>query len=128
MNLRDLFKRKKKYASPYYGGQGALFNSSAMPLRKDEDREQKAPIETPKRVAEIPVQTHLHPDWEQRRFELVKMLIGQDRRSVVLGKLRASHKQIAATARSLADAAIKELQTHQLVNYETDGAAEETDE
>ena len=122
MNLRDLFKRKKKYASPYYGGQGALFNSSAMPLRQ-EDRQEPVKVEPPKRVA-----AQSEPDWEQRRFELVKMLIGQDRRSVVLGKLRASHKQIAATARSLADAAIKELQTHQLVNNEADRGTEETDE
>ena len=128
MNLRDLFKRKKKYASPYYGGQGALFNSSAMPLRKDEDREQKAPIETPKRVAEIPVQTHLHPDWEQRRFEIVKMLVAQDRRSVVLGKLRASHKTIANSARKLADAAIRELMNNPFDCHEADRAAEETDE
>ena len=124
--MKNPFKRKKKYASPYYGGQGALFNSSAMPLRKDEEQPKKEEVH-PAKVEYTPTK-QAAPDWEQRRFELVKMLIGQDRRSVVLGKLRASHKQIAATARSLADAAIKELQTHQLVNYETDGAAEETDE
>ena len=57
-------------------------------------------------------------DWELRRFELVKMLIAQERRSVVLGKLRANDKQIVAKARSIADAAIKELQTHPFKSYE----------
>lgn len=53
-------------------------------------------------------------DWEQRRFELTKMLVAQDRRSVVLGKLKATNKQIAANARILADTAIQELQQHPL--------------
>lgn len=122
--MKNPFKRRNKYASPYYGGRGALFTAPATPLRPEEEKKE---VPMPAKVEYTPTK-QAAPDWEQRRFELVKMLIGQDRRSVVLGKLRASHKQIAATARSLADAAIKELQTHQLVNYETDGAAEETDE
>ena len=52
------------------------------------------------------------PDWEQRRFELMKMLLAQERRSVVLGMLQASNKQIANTARVLADAGIRELMNH----------------
>lgn len=52
------------------------------------------------------------PDWEQRRFELMKMLVGQDRRSVVLGKLKATNKEIAHNSRLLADAAIMELKDH----------------
>ena len=47
--------------------------------------------------------------WEQRRWELVRYLVSQDRRSVVLGKLQASPKTIAIKARELADATINEL-------------------
>ena len=47
--------------------------------------------------------------WEQRRWELVRYLVSQDRRSVVLGKLQASPKTIASKARELADATINEL-------------------
>ena len=98
---------KKNYSSSYYGrgGNRPLFTApTSVPAQ-----EPAVPKERPKPVvAHTPVQT----DWEQRRFELMKMLVAQDRRSVVLGKLRATDKQIAAKARSLADAAIMELQTH----------------
>lgn len=47
--------------------------------------------------------------WEQRRWELTRYLVSQDRRSVVLGKLQASPKTIASKARELADATINEL-------------------
>ena len=47
--------------------------------------------------------------WEQRRWELTRCLVAQDRRSVVLGKLNASEKQIARKARLLTDATIDEL-------------------
>lgn len=50
--------------------------------------------------------------WEQRRWELVRYLVAQDRRSVILGKLRASAKTIASKARELADATILELRTN----------------
>ena len=66
-------------------------------------------------------------DWEQRRFELMKMLVAQDRRSVVLGKLRASNRQIVQVCRELADAAIKELQTHSM-QQSHDKRREERDE
>ena len=108
------FKRKQ-YANPYYGkGNRALitnvpdFNREAP----EEETATLAPVHfTPTKPAD--------PDWEQRRFELVKMLIGQDRRSVVLGKLKATDKQIAAKSRSLADAAIRELQTHPMISDDT---------
>lgn len=51
-------------------------------------------------------------EWERRRFELMKMLIAQERRSVVLGKLQANNRQIAETARRLTDASIAELINH----------------
>lgn len=98
---------KKNYSSSYYGrgGNKPLFTApTSVPAQ-----EPAVPKDRPKPVvAHTPVQT----DWEQRRYELMKMLVAQDRRSVVLGKLRATDKQIAAKARSLADAAIMELQTH----------------
>ena len=98
---------KKNYSSSYYGrgGNKPLFTApTSVPAQ-----EPAVPKDRPKPVvAHTPIQT----DWEQRRFELMKMLVAQDRRSVVLGKLRATDKQIAAKARSLADAAIMELQTH----------------
>ena len=125
MSLLDIFKRKN-YASPYYGGRGALFKCSAVPLRteaeKSDNAKEPATIEAPAPVRYTP--TSAAPDWEKRRFELVKMLIAQERRSVVLGKLKASNKQIAATARSLADAAIKELQTHPFKSHD-EGAKED---
>jgi len=44
--------------------------------------------------------------WERRRWELVRLLVLQDRRSVVLGKLKASPKQIAIKAKAQADVTI----------------------
>ena len=60
--------------------------------------------------------------WEQRRWELTRYLVAQDRRSVVLGKLQASPKTIARKARELADATITELRTNKNNDYgrETD--------
>lgn len=109
MNWKKLFKRKNQ-DSPY--GKEPLFGSSALPLRREEE-EQPAPVRfTPTK------KEPLEPDWELRRFELAKMIVAQERRSVVLGKLKASDKQIAAKARSIADAAIKELMTHPFKNDE----------
>lgn len=45
--------------------------------------------------------------WERRRWELVRLLVLQDRRSVVLGKLKASPKQIAMKAKAQADVTIE---------------------
>lgn len=122
MKLKNIFKRKK-YASPYYGGNSALYKGSAVPLRPEQ--EQKPVAETT--VKRIPYPRPNAVDWEQRRFELVKMLIGQDRRSVVLGKLRLSDKQIAEKARKLADAAIHELQTNPFKSHEEDERGREED-
>lgn len=107
------FKRKN-FASPYYGkGNRALFTSPPMIPQQQEElpKSTQAPVQVIKRES-------AEPDWELRRFELVKMLIAQERRSVVLGKLRANEKQIAAKARSIADAAIKELQTHPFKSHD----------
>lgn len=111
------FKRKN-YASPYYGkGNRALFTSPPMiPQQQDEA---KTSVAAPSHS--ITTAKPAEPDWEQRRFELVKMLVGQERRSVVLGKLRANDKQIAAKARSIADAAIYELQTHPFKSHDEAG-------
>lgn len=57
--------------------------------------------------------------WERRRFELVKQLVCQDRRSVVLGKLKASPATIAKRATELADVTIRELRKTE--NYEKEG-------
>lgn len=117
MNWKKLFK--KNQGSPY--GKEPLFGSSALPLRRevDEQKTTSAPVHF------TPTKKETGPDWELRRFELVKMLVAQERRSVVLGKLRASNKQIAANARAMADAAIKELQTHP---YETKDESREENE
>ena len=114
MSLLDFFKRKN-YASPYYGkGNRALFTSPPMIPQQQEEQPKTlpSPAMTLQRIKPA------EPDWELRRFELVKMLIAQERRSVVLGKLRANEKQIAAKARSIADAAIKELQTHPFKSHD----------
>lgn len=103
MNWKKLFK--KNQGSPY--GKEPLFGSSALPLRREEEEQ----MTTSSRFI-TPTKKETGPDWELRRFELVKMLVAQERRSVVLGKLRASNKQIAANARAMADAAIKELINH----------------
>ena len=114
--MKNPFKKRKKYASPYYGGKRPLVNAPSLPQKSEE----------PKRVLDISQVRVPYPrpnelDWEQRRFELVKMLVGQDRRSVVLGKLKATDKQIAAKARALADATIKELQTHPFNSNDDEG-------
>lgn len=121
--IRNLFKRGGKYASPYYGGTDPLFNSSAVPLRQEEQPEQhQLPTSTPAPVQQVEKKVSAEPDWEQRRFELLKMLIAQERRSVVLGKLQASNKQIAHIARVLADAGIRELMNHPMeASHDTGG-------
>lgn len=55
---------------------------------------------------------------EEEKWELTRYLVTQDRRSVVLGKLKASPKAIARKARELADATVTELRT---VNYSEHG-------
>lgn len=124
MKLRDFFRRKN-YASPYYGGTGALFQGSAVPLRPEPETEmpkEPATIETPAPVRFTP--TSAAPDWEQRRFELAWKIALQERRSVVLGKLKATDRQIASKARCLSDAIIKELQTHQFKSDDDEGRTE----
>lgn len=64
------------------------------------------PVKTPEQVEE--------EKWEQRRWELTRYLVAQDRRSVVLGKLNSSASAIARKARQLADATILELRNHKL--------------
>lgn len=126
MSLLDFFRRKN-YASPYYGGTGALFQGSAVPLRPEPETEkpkEPATIETPAPVRFTP--TSAAPDWEQRRFELAWKIALQERRSVVLGKLKATDKQIASKSRCLSDAIIKELQTHPYKS-DDDEAGEKTD-
>lgn len=114
---------KKNYASPYYGkGNRALFTSPPMIPQQTAGPIEK--IETPKPVV---ASSPSVPDWEQRRYELMRMIVLQERRSVVLGKLRANDKQIAAKARSIADAAIQELQTHPFKSHEADEGTKTTD-
>lgn len=125
MKFKNPFKRN--YASPYYGGTGALFQGSAVPLRPEPETEkpkEPATIETPAPVRFTP--TSAAPDWEQRRFELACKISLQERRSVVLGKLKATDRQIASKARCLSDAIIKELQTHPYKS-DDDEAGEKTD-
>ena len=120
--LRKKFTKRGRYSSPYYGGVGALFQGSAVPLRPEPVQErpkEPAVIETPAPVRYTP-RTSESPDWERLRFELFKMLVGQERRSVVLGKLKSTNKQIANTCRVLTDAAIRELQLHPLKSHEED--------
>ena len=112
----SIFGKKKN------GGQ--LLSNTAVPLRPETE-----PKEEPKTINVIKQSGITLAEWEQRRFELVKMLIAQERRSVVLGKLRANDKQIVAKARSLADAAIEELQTHPFKSHEeVDRGAGEDDQ
>ena len=128
--LRKKFTKRGRYSSPYYGGVGALFQGSAVPLRPEpvqESPKEPAVIETPVPVRFNPTSKAI--DWERLRFELMKMLVCQDRRSVVLGKLKATNKQIANTCRVLTDAAIRELQLHPLKSYEEDdGRGDHADE
>lgn len=112
------FKRKDKFASPYYGGKGPLVNAPAFPPKRDEETETIARTTAAGPVRLIAKARPTDADWEQRRFEIVKMLIKEGRRSVVLGKSNDSDKQIAAKALRLADAAIKELQTHPYKSHE----------
>ena len=95
----SIFGKKKN------GGQ--LLNNTAVPLRPETE-----PKEEPKTINVIKQSGITLAEWEQRRFELMKMLVCQDRRSVVLGKLQASNRQIAENARKLADASIAELVKH----------------
>lgn len=100
MKIKDILKRKK-YSSPYYGNNKALGTVPAVPLRQEEPQEEAAPkLKEPE------------TDWERLRFELIKTLIAQDRRSVVLGKLKTNNRQIAENARKLADAVIAEMRNH----------------
>lgn len=122
--LRELFGRKS-YASPYYGNGNRPLFTSPMQVQQTQ---QELPKTTPAPVRVVEKKEPDAHDWEQRRFELVKMLIAQERRSVVLGKLMANEKQIAAKARSIADAAIKELQTHPFKSYEEVDRGAETDD
>lgn len=116
MKFKNPFKRKN-YASPYYGkGNRALFTSPPMIPQQ----ETAAPIEKPKPVAPAPKEP-TEPDWEQRRFELVSRLMCQERRSVILGKLQATPKQIANYARVQADAVVKELMNHQMKTSDDTG-------
>ena len=119
----SLFKGRNKWASPYYGTSGALFHGSAVPLRVEEKSEANhlptpSTIEAPVPKRKVPHNPEI--DWERLRFELMKMLVCQDRRSVVLGKLKSTNKQIANTCRVLTDAAIRELQLHPLKSHEED--------
>ena len=123
MKFKNPFKRKN-YASPYYGkGNRALFTSPPMIPQQST----AAPIEKPKPVAPAPKEP-TEPDWEQRRFELVSRLMCQERRSVILGKLQATPKQIANYARVQADAVVKELQTHPYQSHDADRGTEKADE
>lgn len=119
--LRKKFTKRGRYSSPYYGGVGALFQGSDVPLRPEpvqESPKDPAVIETPVPVRFTPTSKAI--DWERLRFELMKMLVCQERRSVVLGKLKSTNKQIANTCRVLTDAAIRELQLHPLKSHEED--------
>jgi hypothetical protein len=94
------------------------------PEPETEKPKEPVTIETPAPVRFTP--TSAAPDWEQRRFELAWKIALQERRSVVLGKLKATDKQIASKSRCLSDAIIKELQTHPYKS-DDDEAGEKTD-
>ncbi len=71
MKFKNPFRKKNKYASPYYGSNGALFNSSAVPLRLEQQPEQEAKQKI--KASQLPPPPDprpTEPDWEQRRFEL----------------------------------------------------------
>jgi len=119
MKIKELLKSifgRKNYASPYYGkGNKALFTMpmSPIPMQQQEREREPVPKETAEPVQFTPTKAETaEPDWEQRRFELAWKISLQERRSVVLGKLKATDRQIASKARCLSDAIIKELQTH----------------
>lgn len=113
MNVKELLSkifRRKNYASPYYGkGNKALFTMpmSPIPMQQPEPKQEKNVIDPV--ALPPPPKKYEDPDWEQRRYELVSRILCQERRSVILGKLDATPKQLAHNARVLADAAIKEL-------------------
>ena len=75
-------------------------------------RRVEAAREPEKKIDLPPIKDAEEEKWDRRRWELVRYLVAQDRRSVVLGKLEISDKAIARKARQLADAAIRELRTH----------------
>jgi hypothetical protein len=116
------FKRKN-YASPYYGkGNRALFTSPMPPMPLDQPQQVKtnnSHLPEPSNVPPPPKPAE--PDWEQRRFELVSRLMCQERRSVILGKLQATPKQIANYARVQADAVVKELMNHPMKTSDDTG-------
>lgn len=105
--FRNLRKRllRGSHASTYYGTNEALFGPGTdMPMRQDTGTNDGNALKASGQIADN--------EWERRRFELVKMLVAQERRSVVLGKLQANNRQIAENARRLADATIAELVNH----------------
>ena len=106
--FRNLRKRlmRGNHASPYYGTNEALFGPGTdIPMRQDTGTNDEGnALKASGQIADN--------EWERRRFELVKMLVAQERRSVVLGKLQANNRQIAENARRLADATIAELVNH----------------
>lgn len=120
MKIKNPFRKKNKYASPYYGGSGALFKGTNVPLRPIEEPKEEKNVTAPVPVAPAPKEP-TEPDWEQRRFELVSRLMCQERRSVILGKLQATPKQIANYARVQADAVVKELMNHPMKTSDDTG-------
>lgn len=118
--FRKIFCRRGKYSSPYYGNNTALFGNGAdIPQRPDtEVRDEGNGLKTVTSGGiQYTVVKITDAEWERRRFELMKMLVCQERRSVVLGKLTANNRQIAENARKLTDAALAELVNHP---YRTD--------
>ena len=109
-----------------------------MFLKKKKTEPRPETVERVKEIAREPLQEHdsavdgleIWPiktkeeleeeKWEQRRWELTRYLVAQERRSVVLGKLNASVSAMARKARQLADATIHELRT---VKPDSDGNA-----
>lgn len=103
--IKRLFKRARREPTPLpmpHPSEGSL---EIYPVRSKEEMEEAR--------------------WERRRWELVRYLVAQDRRSVVLGKRQASPKTIARKARELADATITELRTnkHNYNGTENDNTA-----
>ena len=79
MNFKRFFKRARREPMP-------------LPLpHPSEGRLEIHPIKSKEEIED--------EKWEQRRWELTRYLVAQDRRSVVLGKLQASPKTIARKAR-----------------------------
>lgn len=89
-----------------------------MGLFKKPRTENMEPLEDFNETPELELSQMMTPlmleeeKWEQRRWELTRYLVAQDRRSVVLGKLNSSPQAIARKARQLADATINELRNH----------------